>query len=261
MCCASLHETVTGNKLPALRPAASALLLSRFLPSQAGPSQVRVAKLDVNRAQHRRRRSFATDLHRRARRRLHRDRQQLDRAGALAEPPCTIQLAPIEDLVGINPVRPCHTRHRCAHGERLLDDLPLLLYRPALPLQPRWLPGCGRCCADRLTGNVHLRSKWTRSIMPTKRGCSPITASSRRPLPDAYGEPLSFLLSRTRRQASRAEFGAVVGQMRIKLSIVVSDLLGASGLRILRFGRGRDRPQEIGDLGRRAIVPPPHETG
>jgi hypothetical protein len=35
-------------------------------------------------------------------------------------------------------------------------------------------------------------------------------------------------------------------EMRIKLSIVVSNLLGASGLRILGFGHRRNRPREVG---------------
>jgi transposase len=40
-------------------------------------------------------------------------------------------------------------------------------------------------------------------------------------------------------------------EMRIKLSIVVSDLLGASGLRmLLAFGQRRERPEEIGAVGR-----------
>jgi hypothetical protein len=39
-------------------------------------------------------------------------------------------------------------------------------------------------------------------------------------------------------------------EMRIKLSIVVSNLLGASGLRILDcFGQRRDRSEEVGATG------------
>src|ERR1700737_4770636 len=42
-------------------------------------------------------------------------------------------------------------------------------------------------------------------------------------------------------------------EMRIQLSMVVSDLLGGRASHSAGLGRGRDRPQEVGGLGRRPV--------
>src|SRR5215468_605679 len=52
----------------------------------------------------------------------------------------------------------------------------------------------------------------------------------------------------------QSQMECLLEEMRIKLSSVVTDLLGVSGLRILRaLATGRDRGQEIGGLGRQSI--------
>jgi len=50
-----------------------------------------------------------------------------------------------------------------------------------------------------------------------------------------------------------SQLECLLEEMRIKLSSVISDLLGVSGYRIPRSGQGRNPPQEIGAVGRRPV--------
>jgi len=49
-----------------------------------------------------------------------------------AQPTCPIEPAPLEDLVDVYSVGPCHTRHRGPFGESLFNDPALLRDRPPL---------------------------------------------------------------------------------------------------------------------------------
>ena len=66
----------------------------------------------------------------------YRHRQQADAARALlAQTALAIKVAPVEHLVGVDPMLLRYPRHRCTRLHRLLDNLALL--RDALPLPPR----------------------------------------------------------------------------------------------------------------------------
>lgn len=81
-------------------------------------------------------------------------------AGPRCVPYAASQLAPAEHLVGVDLVRPRYSRQQRSFHQRLVDKPPLVLPRPAPP------PSDDICD---LRGTVHLRSKWTRSMVSTSR--------------------------------------------------------------------------------------------
>jgi hypothetical protein len=87
-------------------------------------------------------------------------RQQFDPWLWLPKSSRQVKSAPAKYLIGVDPMRSCHPRHRRARRHRLFDNPSLLRDAPPLPhSRDRALFVSGNDCY--LLGSVHLRSKWT----------------------------------------------------------------------------------------------------
>src|SRR5664279_873819 len=111
-------------------------------------------KLDVDSARCGGRAELSLRFYSPARSRVsYRHRQQADAArGLLAQTALTIEIAPVEHLIGVNPMLLRHPCHRCTRLHRLLDNLALLRDASPLPLRAFYF-------LDQRTDHHHLATQ------------------------------------------------------------------------------------------------------